>query len=168
MTVTLGIDIAKHKFDIALLNDKKYFSKVFLNSLTGFQEFLLWPDKHGSKNVHACLEATGDYGTALATFLFENNIRASVVNPAQVKGFAKSELTRTKNDKADAKLIARFCRALVPAPWQPLPEPVRQLQALARRLDALNEIRRMECNHLENANNIVTPSIEKIIALLSE
>ncbi|MFV1478643.1 IS110 family transposase [Serratia marcescens] len=168
MKTFIGIDIAKNKFDVALLRDEKYFSKVFSNTLTGFNEFLTWLDKHTTYNLHACLEATGDYGTALATFLFEENIKVSVINPAQIKGFAKSELTRTKNDKTDAKIIARFCRAITPPAWQPLPEPVRQLQSLSRRLDALNEMLRMELNRFEGANVVTRDSLDKTIAFLKE
>ncbi|NEQ47937.1 MAG: IS110 family transposase [Leptolyngbya sp. SIOISBB] len=40
-----------------------------------------------------------------------------IVNPLRVKGYRNSPLSRTKNDRADAKLIAHFCRDLPPAPW---------------------------------------------------
>ncbi|MFS1538206.1 MAG: IS110 family transposase [Candidatus Phlomobacter fragariae] len=128
----MPFDIAKNKFDVALLDSDKYRTKVFTNSQAGFQDIFYWVNKYDTKGIRACLEATGDYGTGLATFLFNYGIRVSVVNPAQIKGFAKSELSRTKTDKADAKLIARFCKALAPGSWSSLPEPVQQLQALAR------------------------------------
>jgi len=52
----------------------------------------------------------------------------SIVNPARIKGFAQSELMRTKNDKVDAGLIARFCLAMHPEPWTPVPPEMRHLQ----------------------------------------
>jgi transposase len=158
----LGIDIAKRKFDVALIRDGKYRTHVFENTEAGHRQLLAWLEKHDGLPVHACMEATGEYGTALATFLYDEGFTVSMINPAMIKGFAQSELARTKTDKADAKLIARFCRAHTPSAWQPAPPEIRQLQALARRLDALNEMLRMETNRLENANDVVVPSIEQV------
>lgn len=113
--------------------------------------------------MHVCLEATGNYGTALATYLNEKNIKISVVNPARIKGFGASELTRTKTDKADSRLIARFCKAAQPDQWKPVSVPVRKLQTLVRRISALNEMLRMECNRRENADTDIPGSIERMI-----
>ncbi len=112
--VILGIDIAKLKFDIALLQDGKYKSKVFKNNLQGFEELLKWLEEQGVFSFHACLEATGIYGDALSKYLSHKGLVVSVVNPAQIKRFAQSELSRTKTDKADARLIARFCQTMKP------------------------------------------------------
>ncbi len=57
--------------------------------------------------MHACLEATGNYGEELAIYLHEAGHAVSVVNPARIKGFAQSELIRTKTDSIDADIIAR-------------------------------------------------------------
>ncbi|WP_308388661.1 transposase [Acidithiobacillus sp. AMEEHan] len=51
------------------------------------------------------------------TFLAQQQLLVSVVNPAQIHAFGKAELSRAKMDKADARLIARFCRMHRPAPW---------------------------------------------------
>lgn len=168
MLMQLGIDIAKRKFDVALLNEGKYRTRVFDNTPTGFEQLRAWLVKQEALNVHACMEATGDYGTELAIFLHDHAITVSMVNPAQIKGFAQSELTRTKTDKADAKLIARFCHSHQPPGWQPPPPSVRQLQALARRLDALNEMRHMEDNRLETAHPLVAPSIQEMKVQLEQ
>lgn len=65
------------------------------------------------------MEATSIYGNALARFLFAAGYKVSIVNPSRPKAFGRSELSRTKTDRADAKVIARFCAALCPAPWTP-------------------------------------------------
>jgi len=91
-----------------------------------------------------------------------------VVNPARVKGFAQSELSRTKTDKADAQLIARFCSAMQPEPWQPLAPEVKELQSLVRRLEALNDMLNQERNRLETADDIVKDSIERVITHLEQ
>ena len=99
--------------------------------------------------MHACLESTGTYGEAAALALHQSGHRVSIVNPALVRAFGQSELSRTKTDKADAQLMARFCRMHQPPAWTPpLPE-VRELQALVRRLEALEAMQQMEQNRLE-------------------
>lgn len=166
MTLYLGIDISSKKFDVAELCDGNYRCKAFENSSAGFLALYKWLGQSTMPDIHACLEATGDYGTSLATFLYENKIKVSVVNPARIKGFGASELSRTKTDKADSKLIARFCKAAVPDGWKPTPAPVRKLQALVRRISALNGMLRMECNRRENADANIQASLDRIISLL--
>ena len=68
-----------------------------------------------------------------------------------IKGLAKSELLRTKTDSVDAALIARFCAAIKPPLWKPTAPEVRELQALVRRLDSLQEMVNQEHNRLETA-----------------
>jgi transposase len=118
--------------------------------------------------VHACLEATGTYGDALAEHLYHAGHVVSLVNPARIKGFGQSELSRTKTDKADAQLIARFCRVMRPEPWQPLAPEVKELQSLVRRLEALNDMLDQERNRLESAQGLVRDSIERVIAHLQQ
>ena len=151
-TSPLGIDISKRKFDACLIRDAgKLRHKVFLNSPAGFAQLSAWITKHQIGRVHACLEATGAYSEALATYLHEAGHEVSVVNPAQIKAYARSRLSRVKTDKADATLIAQFCAERRRPRWGPLPQEVRGLQALARRLDSLLEMRQIESNRLEVA-----------------
>jgi transposase len=67
------------------------------------------------------MEATGCYGEALATYLYDQGIEVSVVNPAQIKSFSGAQLKRAKTDKADAKLIAQFYQQMQPDHWTPPP-----------------------------------------------
>ncbi|MBN6742918.1 transposase [Acidithiobacillus sp. MC6.1] len=66
------------------------------------------------------METTGVYGRDLAHFLVQQRLLVSVVNPAQIHAFGRTELNRAKTDKADARLIARYCQMRRPAPWAPL------------------------------------------------
>lgn len=165
----IGIDISKQTFDAAILfDDGKLKHKKFSNKPSKFPEFLLWIQKHNVTSSHACMEATGVYGSLLAEYLFDQGIPVSVVNPARTKGFSQSELSRTKNDKSDASLIARFCEAMKPSLWTPEPINVRQLQAMTRRLDALIEMKQQELNRLDVADPVVQPDIECHISQLSK
>lgn len=170
LSPTLGIDIAKLKFNACLLNTLgKLKHKVFPNTAVGFQQLDVWLIKQGTPSVHACMEATGAYGEALALHLHEAGHQVSVINPAAVKAFAASRLSRTKTDRVDAELIARFGVAQQPPMWTPpLPE-VRELQALVRRLEALVEMRVAEANRLEAIITVesVKASVEEHISYLN-
>jgi transposase len=61
-TSVIGIDITKQRFEAALLVNSKIKNKSFKNTTEGFESLSLWLDKQGSQMVHACLEATGNYG----------------------------------------------------------------------------------------------------------
>ncbi len=164
----LGIDISKAKFDVALLHNDKVKHKKFENKLNGFKQLIEWLNLYQLENVHTCMEATGIYGEALALYLHEKGYCVSVVNPAQIKGFGRGKLTRTKTDKADAKLIAHFCLAMNPPLWEPLPSHIRELQALVHRLEALQDMYQQESNRLESSADIVKSSIEHVISKLAE
>jgi transposase len=94
----------------------------------------------------------------------------SVINPAAVKAFAQSRLSRTKTDKVDAELIARFCQAQQPPAWTPLAPEVRELQALVRRLESLIEMRVMEENRLSSiiTVEVVRHSVEEHLSYLNQ
>ena len=168
--ISVGIDISKVKFDAAIFfENNKFKTKKFENKLSGFLELMAWLKKHDALDAHTCLEATGIYGDALATYLFEANYQVSVVNPAQIKGFAQSELSRNKTDKADALLIARFCRAINPSLWQPKSPHVRELGNWAHRLEGLQDLYRQEANRLEAVVSVdVRASIETILKHLKK
>ena len=85
MRSTLGIDIAKNKLDAALLCDGKYRTHVFDKTPAVHSQLLAWLQKFAPDSAHACLEATGDYGTAVATFLFDNHVAVSV-NRTEIRG----------------------------------------------------------------------------------
>lgn len=163
----LGVDISKSTFDVALLLDDKVKNKKFNNKNKGFLELHDWLKKKDIENLHICMEATGSYGESLATHLFDLGYTVSVVNPAQIKGFAQSELSRNKTDRADAQLIARFCRALTPQSWSPKPFHIRELQAWVRRLESLQNMYNQESNRLEVSVYQVQGSIKKILKTLA-
>ena len=167
-SVVLGIDISKKTFDVALhLSDEKWKHKKFSNILKGFCELETWLKKNKVETLHACMEATNVYGDKLAEFLFDAGYDVSVVNPARIKGFAKSELLRTKTDKQDASLIARFCEAMSPSLWQPDPINIREIKAKVKRLDALQAMKQQEVNRLDVSDPVICPDIEHHIDELS-
>lgn len=169
MAVFLGIDIAKQKFDAVLLTDVGKRHRVFDNTESGFAALADWLGADATA-VHACMEATGGLGDELALFLYARGITVSIVNPLQIKAFGQSELVRTKTDKVDAGVIARFCRSQSPAPWQPPSARARELRALVRRCAALKEMRVQEHQRQAQgtASALVKASLERMLAHLDD
>lgn len=165
--ITLGVDIAKMKFDAASLIDGKYKHKHFTNDLSGYTAFVIWfMALCGDIKPLVCMEATGAYSLPLAEFLLDQGFTVSVVNPAKIHAFGKSELSRAKTDKADAKLIARYALYAQPPLWIPPPAIIRELQAQTRRVEHLLEMVQMERNRLDTADKSIVESITKSLAFL--
>jgi transposase len=82
--VSLGIDVAKAKCDVALLHAGKVTQRTFPMDTQGVTALRAWISKQEVQQVHACLEATGAYGAALALSLYEAGHLVSIVNPARI------------------------------------------------------------------------------------
>jgi transposase len=145
----LGIDVSQATLDVALLHGQRQRQASFANSIEGFERLTRWLAQHTRGPMHACLEATGRYGDALALFLYEAGHTVSVVNPARIQAFARATMSRNKTDSGDARLIARFCALHQPPPWTPPAPEVRTLQELVRRLAALEQMHHQERNRLK-------------------
>ncbi len=157
----MGIDVSKLTLDVALLYDERTKYLKVDNNLKGFKTLEQWLKRNGCQKVHACMEATGQYGYAAADYLFMCGYQVSVVNPARIKAYGASRLKRNKTDKTDALLIAEFCQREKPGLWSP-PEPAfKVLKALVHALDALMAIKQQECNRQEFSADI--PLVDAIL-----
>ena len=160
----VGIDISKATFDAALLLGERIRHAAFSNTEAGFKQLLIWLAKHRTDSatpMHACMEATGNWGLELADVLHAQGARVSIVNPARIKAYGDSELARNKTDKLDAALIARFCRAHVPPTWIPAAAHLRELRELVRRCDALKSARVQELNRQKSG--FASPAVARSI-----
>jgi len=166
--IVLGIDVSKRTLDVALIFEARTLCKQFKNSTDGFKSLADWLASLEIKQVHACLEATGIYGEAVALFLHECGHLVSVVNPLRIKGYAQSNMQRNKTDRLDARLIADFCQTQKPESWQPPSAEVKHLQSLVRRVEVLAEMLKAEENRLASTTFEIKPSIERIIRLIKE
>jgi transposase len=164
----LGLDIAKAKFDAHLITATGKHGGSFANTEAGFAQLATWLERHcgaGGAGLHACMEATGNWGLDLAAFLHAAGVKVSIVNPRQIKAFGVSELSRNKTDKLDAALIARFCRAHQPAAWTPPAPEIRELRELVRRCAALKASRTQETNRQKAglASPMVAASLQRML-----
>ena len=123
----LGIDVSKNTFDASLGAGTKVRSKSFTNSSDGWHQLIAWLGEHKIGRVHACLEATGRYGLGIALALHEAGYVVSIVNPAQIRNFARTKLGRNKTDQVDAVRIREYAELFKPRPWTPPSPAMRRL-----------------------------------------
>lgn len=168
MSTVVGIDIAKHTFDIATLqaNGKHRTKAKLSNDPKGFDVLLQWLDKHAEPQAWILMEATGIYHEALAEWLYEQGYRVCVLNPAQIAFYARSQLQRVKTDKVDAKLIADYGHRHQQElrTWKPEQPAIKRLKALTHRLKDLQELEQMEQNRLDVTSDAkVAASIRSVL-----
>lgn len=160
----VGIDVSKKKLDICVATANKVKTKVFKNTPVGHDELDGWLRQRDlPKATQVVLEATGPYSERVAIALADAGWAVSVVNPARITGFAQSELSRNKTDKADARLIARFAQKAELQLWQPPSLAVRELRALVDRLQALIDMRQQELNRLEALDQGSTTNVRDMV-----
>jgi transposase len=166
----LGIDLAKRTFDVTLLReggDRRH--RQFANTPAGFTALQDWLKGQHLEHVHACMEATNVYWEALATFLHDAHHIVSVVNPARIKGFAQSQMNRTKTDKQDSRIIAQFCDQCSPDAWTPPSAAHRRLRALTRHRDDLLQTRTQLSNRLaDTTDGLVRCSLQAVLATVEQ
>lgn len=178
----IGVDVAKDKLDVQMMRSSEKNAKTtykqFTNSPAGFAKLVRWVDQligqagQSGPNLrpHYCMESTGSYSQALAQFLAESGQLVSVVNPYQIKRYGEAVGMLTKNDKADARVIADYCRSQSPKPWHLARPEVRTLVALLRRLQGVEQHLQQEKNRAKEPGMIkpVVRSIQKTIRFLEK
>lgn len=136
-TITVGIDVAKDRLDVALHPTGEAFAVE--RSAAGL-ELLLDRIRPRAPSLVA-LEATGGFETVVAATLTAAGLPVVVVNPAQIRAFARAVGQRAKTDPIDAAIIARFAEATRPEP-RPMPDEATRLLAdlIARRRQIVDMI----------------------------
>ena len=160
---SLGIDVAKNKLDVCLLNPEndQRRAKTVPNTPEGFAELRDWLIRQAVPDlgqVHLILEATGVYHEAVALWFFNAGAAVSVVNPAQTQAFGQGLAVRTKTDARDSQVLARYGALVNPPRWQPPAPEIRDLNALIARLDAVEADLRRERNRQEKAEAVALPT----------
>lgn len=110
MEITVGIDVSKKRLDVYSHPSGAMFSLD--NDAAGLVELLQQLKEVGADCIG--LEATGGYEKLAAASLAEAGLPVVVVNPAQVRSFAKAVGARAKTDGIDARTIALFIAATQP------------------------------------------------------
>ena len=126
----LGIDVSKNTLDASLSSRNRVRARSVANSSDGWRDLLDWLTSEKIRRVHACMESTGRYSLGIACALYEAGHIVSIVNPAQIRDFARTKLGRNKTDEVDAAHIREYCELFKPQPWAPPSEAHRRLAEL--------------------------------------
>jgi transposase len=119
--------VSKETLDVNCATGQRKQARIFANHPEGWKLVLSWLKAMGNKQAHVCMEATGRHSLGVALALHDAGHVVSVVNPAQIRDFARTKLGRNKTDKVDAVLIRDYAALFNPAPWTPPSPAMRQL-----------------------------------------
>jgi len=163
--VYVGIDVAKATLDVAFGSDGELMQVE--NSESGTAQLL---ERLGQvAPTLVVLEATGGYESLVAGAIAGRGIDVAIVNPRQVRDFAKATGVLAKTDRIDARVLARFAEAVRPEP-RPLPTAeAKELDELLRRRRQIVDMLTMEKNRLSiAATQRMKKGLAKHIAWLEE
>ncbi len=160
--VVAGIDVSKDWLDVAIENE----SLRVTNDAAGVSGLI---DRLRSAGVEwVVMEATGGYETQAASTIAGAGLRLAVVNPRQVRDFAKATGRLAKNDRIDAQVIAAFGQAIEPEIVRLPDEQTRELQGLLMRRSQLVGMRVQESNRLALMEGAMRKQIKSHIAWLDK
>jgi len=163
--VFVGIDVSKHRLDVHVRPSGEAWSVD--NDAKGHARLA---ERLGALSPSlVVLEATGGYQTAVAAELTAAKLAVAVINPRQVRDFAKATGRLAKTDEIDAAVLAHFAEAVRPEP-RPMPDELTlEIHALVVRRRQLIDMRTAEMNRLETCRVVpVRRNIQKMINMLNK
>lgn len=163
-STVVGIDVSKGKLD--LYTHSSGLPKVIENNQEAFETKLAGIKQQFSDALFV-LEATGGYERPIVKWLQAHDLAVAVVNPKQVRHFAKGIGLDAKTDPIDAQVIATFGEVVQPKPQPCRSESSEKLQALVTRrkqlLDLINqESNRLKQTHDREVKEFITESLETL------
>lgn len=142
--IYVGIDVAGKTLDVYVSQPST--SKQFANDAAGIARLVDWLAKLSPACI--CLEGTGGLERALVEALHEQQLPVAVVNPRQVRDFARAAGQLAKTDLLDARVIARYAERMRPRLTEKLSENQWKLRDLATRKRQVNKLLVQEKNRL--------------------
>jgi len=136
-TIVVGIDVSKDRLDVHVHPAGTMLSCS--RDAAGIEDLIGELERLGAQLI--AVEATGGFETVVVASLAAAGHPVVVVNPAQVRAFARAIGQRAKTDPIDAAVIAHFAAATKP-PVRPLPDATTQALAdlVARRRQIIQMI----------------------------
>lgn len=162
--VCVGVDVAKSTLDVAVSGCEE--TRQFANDHEGISQAI----RHisGLKPAGIIVEATGNLEMPLAAALQASHLPVVIVNPRQVRDFARAIGVLAKTDTIDARILALFGTRVKPD-TRPLPDQkAREMARLLTRRRQLVEMLTAEHNRLLQASEDIRPGIETHIKWLEE
>lgn len=162
--IFVGIDVSKAALDVALRPSGESWRST--NDEAGIAEVV--GRVHPCKPTVVVLEATGGYERLVVAALALAGVPVAVVNPPQVRDFAKATGQLAKTDALDAAVLAHFADAIRPAP-RPLPDAASQaLAGLVERRRQVVGMLTAEKNRVQQALPAVRPKVTAHITWLEQ
>jgi len=162
--VFVGVDVSKEHLDVAVRPSGEH--KSFTNDEAGIAQMT---DCLGRLSPEMILfEATGGWQMNAVNALAARRLPVVVINPRQVRDFAKATGQLAKTDAIDAGILAHFAEAVRPEIRELKPLEARKLEALNTRRRQIVEMLTAERNRLTTAPEWTRPDIEDLIAFLKK
>jgi transposase len=158
----VGIDVAKAALEVFIGSAGAAFSVA--NDEAGIRELL----RQLTPPDFVILEATGGLETPVASALATSGIAVAIVNPRQVRDFARATGRLAKTDRLDAEVLARFGEAVRPEARPLANEQAQALEALVTRRRQLIEMLTAEKNRRARAPKVLHRSIDEHIRWLEK
>jgi transposase len=152
----VGVDVAKNTLDLAVSNSKE--TRQFENDHEGITSAVRYIA--GLKPTRIILEATGHLKMPLAAALQASRLPVVIVNPRQVRDFAKATGILAKTDRIDARILALFGLQIKPEVRLLPDQKAREMGSLLARRRQLIEMLTAEHNRLLQADDSIRPGIE--------
>lgn len=152
----VGIDVSKSTLDVAV------FGQGTPISLPYTEEGLVTLTRHllSLQAPLTVIEATGGYQNAVVATLMEAGLPVAVVNPHQVRNYARALGKLAKTDAIDAQVLARFAHDIQPQVRPLADDSAQKLQALVSRRRQLTEMRTAESNRLRVAHPTLKANVQ--------
>ena len=162
--VFVGVDVSKNSLDVAIGPHKDIIT--FTNDQKGVDALVKKLSRIDPQLT--VFESTGGYELLAASSLAEAGLAVVIVNPRQVRNFAKAAGILAKTDAIDARVIARFAEAVKPEVRQLKDRQTSELTALVTRRRQIIEMIVAERNRLRLANKRNKKDIEEHIRWLKK
>jgi transposase len=160
----IGVDVSKEMLDVFIRPSGKFMQ--FHNTIAGIKKLTKKMQVLSPELI--TMESTGGYEKPLANTLSRLQLPVCVINPRQVRDFAKSLGRLAKTDKIDAEVIALFAEKVSPAPRVFNNEQQQTLANQSARRRQLIDMITMEKNRLDKASKDIQISIKRIIRVLEK
>lgn len=163
MSKIIGIDISKQTFDVCFREKKKLLHEIYDNNSKGFKKF--FKSIESKDRVIVVMEASGPYYVKLSSYMYEFDIKVSVVNPLIIRRFSQMKFYRAKTDKKDAGIIMEYGEAEIKSLrlWKPETAGVQSLKQMQTTLELLQKQIRQSKNQLSafKSSGVLNKEVEK-------
>jgi transposase len=163
MVLYVGIDVAQDQLDIATTADQTWSVKHHPRAMAALARRL-----QKLSPARIIVESSGKLEQELVVVLAEAKLPVVVVNPRQVRDFAKATGVLAKTDRIDARILARFGEAVKPEVRELPDAQARDLMALVARRRQLHQMLRAERHRLLRVARPLKKSLEQHIAYLEK